>query len=158
MLRCANLSGIDKRPLLITRKSQKPRCFKGVDVGDLPVFIGQMPTRGLVGFCSKNGCASGTKEKKNCFFSDNCTVHPRLINLNNIHLEFLPKNTKSFIQPINRRVIMDFKHFYRKTLIRMILKEIEEKLLKEASSAVTAAKSQVLDEWYPNSSRELAIS
>ena len=38
-------------------------------------------------------------------------------------------------------MIKNFKHFYRKTLIRMMLKEIEERLLEKTSWAVTVSST-----------------
>ena len=68
------------------------------------------------------------KEKK-CFFRGNSAAHLRLLNLRNIQLQLLPKNTTSLIQPMDQGVIRNFKHFYR----RMILEEIEDGLLESDS-------------------------
>ena len=37
ILVCANMSGTDKKKLLVIGKSAKPRCFKGLNVESLPV-------------------------------------------------------------------------------------------------------------------------
>ena len=37
VLVCANMPGTEKKKLLVIGKSKNPRCFKGVDVGKLPV-------------------------------------------------------------------------------------------------------------------------
>ena len=69
LLGCVNLSYDNKRPLLITAKSKKTCFFKGVNVDKLPVVCGANANAWVIGFCSKNGCASGiNNQRKKLFF------------------------------------------------------------------------------------------
>ena len=43
---------------------------------------------------------------------DNATCHPKLDDLVNIELVFLPPNTTSHSQPMDQGVIANFKHHY----------------------------------------------
>ena len=53
--------------------------------------------------------------------------HPDILQegLKNIKLEFLLKNTKSRLQPYDAGIIKNFKHKYRKLLVRYILARID---------------------------------
>ena len=50
---------------------------------------------------------------------DNCPSHPD-IKLSNIKLVFLPKNTTSHLQPLNKGIIAWLKNFYKKQLMTEI--------------------------------------
>ena len=141
VLCCANLFKDDKCLLLKIRKSKKLCCFKGVNVNKLPVVYGVNTNVWITGVLLEKGCASGRKKlmKKIVLFVDNYTAHLWLSYLRNIQLKFLPKNTTSLIQQMDQGVIRNFKHFYRKTLIWMILEEIEEGLLEKSLFAVTVS-------------------
>ena len=60
-------------------------------------------------------------------FLDNAPYHPDILQegLKNIKLEFLPKNTTTRLQPCDAGIIKNFKHEYRKLLIRYILARID---------------------------------
>ena len=49
-------------------------------------------------------------------FLDNCPSHPDL-KFSNIKLQFLPKNTTSHLQPLDKGVIAWIKNFYKKQLM-----------------------------------------
>ena len=56
-------------------------------------------------------------------FLDDAPSHPDILQegLKNIKLEFLPKNTSSRLQPCDAGIMKNYKHKYRKFLIRYIL-------------------------------------
>ena len=58
-------------------------------------------------------------------FIDNCTVHPRLQNLEFIGLFFLSPNATSAIQPLDQGVIKALKVYYRKTMVQSLIHAIE---------------------------------
>ncbi len=49
---------------------------------------------------------------------DNAPVHPFNIEYPNIELLYLPPNTTSKIQPLDRGIIRSFKSIYRRLLVR----------------------------------------
>ena len=60
-------------------------------------------------------------------FLENAPSHPDILQeaLKNIKLKFLPKNITSKLQPCDSGLIKNFKHKYRKLLIRYILARID---------------------------------
>ena len=63
-----------------------------------------------------------SKKRKVILFLDNATCHPETAQagLKNIKLVFLPKNTISRLQPLDAGIIRNFKHKYRKLLVRYL--------------------------------------
>ena len=61
-------------------------------------------------------------------FWDNATCHPETAQagLKNIKLVFLPKNTTSRLQPLDAGIIRNFKHKYRKLLVRYVVSQIDD--------------------------------
>ena len=68
------------------------------------------------------------EKQKIIFFWDNTTCHPETAQagLKNIKLVFLPKNTTSRLQPLDAGIIRNFKHKYRKLLVRYVVCRIDE--------------------------------
>ena len=60
-------------------------------------------------------------------FLENAPSHPEILQeaLKNMKLKFLPKNITSKLQPCDSGLIKNFKHKYRKLLIRYILARID---------------------------------
>lgn len=67
---------------------------------------------------------------------DNAGPHPKLVNLKNITLEFLPPSTTSLIQPLDMGIIKNLKTHYRGLLVTYILKAIEDNLLTPSTCAI----------------------
>ena len=131
VLCCSNMTGTDKRKLLVIGKSVKPRCFKNIDVGSLPVtyranqnawMTSQIFTEWLTEWDSQ----LGKENRKILLLVDNYTAHPKVTTLKNIQLEFLPPNTTSIIQPMDQGIIKSLKSFYRKEIVCMTLAYLEE--------------------------------
>ena len=61
-------------------------------------------------------------------FWDNATCYPETaqVGLKNIKLVFLPKNTTSPLQPLDDGIIRNFKHKYRKLIVRYAVSRIDE--------------------------------
>ena len=61
-------------------------------------------------------------------FWDSAACHPETAHagLKNIKLVFLPKNTTSRLQPLDAGIIRNFKHKYRKLLVRCVVSRIDE--------------------------------
>jgi hypothetical protein len=66
---------------------------------------------------------------------DNCAAHPKNVQLKNITLEFLPPNTTSLIQPLDKGIIKNLKVKYRMKLVHFILEKIEENLFDPSATA-----------------------
>ena len=66
------------------------------------------------------------QKKKICLLLDNCSAHkiddP---GLQCIELVFLPPNTTSAIQPLDQRIIKNFKHYYRRRMLQKIVLAID---------------------------------
>ena len=72
---------------------------------------------------------------QNSPFVDNCTAHPALDIVHNIHLEFLPVNTTSLIQPMDQGIIKNLKTRYRKDLVQMTIAAIQDNLVSSPFTA-----------------------
>ena len=126
VLICANMSGTEKKKLLVIGKSKNPRCFKRVDVGKLPVTYRWNTKAWLTGVIFMEWISEWDRELREAgrrilLLVDNCSAHPALDTLTNIYLEFLPPNTTSMIQPMDQGVIRNLKVNYRKQLISLTL-------------------------------------
>lgn len=124
VLVCANMTGNEKRKLLVIGKSARPRCLKNVK--HLPVTYKSNKKAWMTSDIFEEHIRSWDKELRNknrkiLLLVDNCPSHPELKNLTNIKLVFLPPNTTSILQPMDQGVIKNLKLYYRKSLIiRMI--------------------------------------
>lgn len=127
---CANMSGGDKRRLLIIGKSKDPRCFRGKS---LPItyranknswMTGEIFTEWIRDF----NCEMCRKKRKVLLLVDNCTAHLKnsADRLSNVRLEFLPPNTTSIIQPCDQGIIKNLKSKYRSEVVRKIISDIDD--------------------------------
>lgn len=121
---CANMSGTDKKKLLVIGKSKNPRCFKNVKA--LPVDYDHsrkawMTSDIFTKFISKWEKQLRRENRRILLLIDNCSAHPEITGLTNIRIEFLLPNATSVIQPMDQGVIRSFKCHFRKQLILMLL-------------------------------------
>ena len=56
---------------------------------------------------------------------DNCTAHPRNLELSNINIKFLPPNTTAKLQPCDQGIIQSLKVHYRHQLVKRLLLSME---------------------------------
>uniref|UniRef100_A0A1B6G5E8 HTH CENPB-type domain-containing protein n=1 Tax=Cuerna arida TaxID=1464854 RepID=A0A1B6G5E8_9HEMI len=120
---CANMTGTEKRKLLVIGKSAKPRCFKNVK--RLPVNYtankkAWMTSKIFEDELRKWDNELASRNRKILLLVDNCAAHPKL-NLTNINLVFFPANCTSVLQPMDQGVIRSFKCNYRKQLLKKII-------------------------------------
>ena len=125
---CSNMSGTDKKKLLVIGKSKQPRCFKNVK--SLPVDYEANCNAWMTSEIFENWLRSWDKQlrlqcRKILLLVDNCPAHPNVKALTNIKLEFLPPNTTSIIQPMDQGIIKNIKGFYRKQLCDRLLEELD---------------------------------
>lgn len=124
VLVCANMSGSEKRKLLVIGKYENPRCMK--NVRNLPVRYKANNRSWMTSSLFEDELRRWDqqlqrKSRKILLLVDNCAAHPKLQNLSNIRLEFLPPNCTSEIQPMDQGIIKCLKaHYRRHFLLRMI--------------------------------------
>lgn len=132
VLVAANMTGSEKRKLLVIGKSQHPRCFKNVK--SLPVsYENNNPKAWMTSVIFEKSLRNWDNElkiknKKILLLVDNFPAHPNVMNLKHIKLVFLPPNTTSVLQPMDQSVIISLKVYFRKLLILQIIEYIEKKL------------------------------
>lgn len=148
---CSNMSGTDKKRLLVIGKSKNPRCFK--DVKNIPTDYESstnawMTSDIFVKHISKWERELRKRKRKILLLIDNCSAHPEISGLKNIKIEFLPPNSTSVIQPMDQGVIRSFKSHYRKQLILMLLDRRERMgTTKNANINVLEAIRLMNDAW-----------
>jgi hypothetical protein len=96
---CSNMSGTDKRKLLVIGKRAKPWCFKGISMDSLSVLYHANKSAWMISEIFKKWLMSWNvvlqwKSGKILLVLDNCAAHPHLDSLKNIQLEFLSPNTQ----------------------------------------------------------------
>jgi hypothetical protein len=65
-------------------------------------------------------------ETERYVFTDHCPAHPKeLINLRNIHIEFLPPNTTAVLKPMEQGIIKVMKQQFMKKLVYQLLLQIK---------------------------------
>jgi hypothetical protein len=118
---CTNADGSHKLPPLVIGKYANPRCFKNINISNLPITYRSnakawMLTTLFQEWLQDFDYQVGIKHNKQrvLLFLDNCTNHK----LNNLVLEnvvvyFLPSNTTSKLQPMDSGIIMSFKKYYQ---------------------------------------------
>lgn len=140
---CANASGEHKLPLLVIGKAKKPRAFKNMDFGLLPVKYRAQKSAWMsqdIFIDWFKSCflpeVSKYLRKNNLpeeamLLMDNAPTHP-IEELRSedgkITCHFLPANTTSLIQPMDQGVIESFKRRYRKTFIEGLISETDADL------------------------------
>ena len=122
VLVAANMSGTEKRKLLVIGKSKNPRCFKNIK--QLPVTYKANKSAWMTSQIFEEEVRkwdAELKSRKILLLVDNCPAHPIISNLRNIELAFFPANTTSILQPMDQSVIKSIKgHYRRKMLMDMI--------------------------------------
>ena len=132
LLACANATGSHRLPLVFINKSAKPRCFKHMDMNNLPVhyysqkkswmdcsifsnWFHQRFVPSVSKFCSENGL-----EKKALLLLDNAPSHPSSATMQSddgkIKAMFLPPNTTAAIQPMDQAILDPCKRRYKRKL------------------------------------------
>lgn len=125
---CTNMSGNDKRKLLVIGKSNKPRALK--NSVSLPVTYKGNSKAWMTSAIFKDWIVEfdnemNRKSRKVILFVDNCPSHPHIPNLSSISLIFLPPNTTAAIQPCDQGIIYSLKANYRKRLLCHLINQID---------------------------------
>ncbi|CAB5302280.1 unnamed protein product [Rhizophagus irregularis] len=123
---CANADRSHKLPPLIIGKYANLRCFKNVNIGNLPMFYRNNAKAWMLATIFQEWLQEfdyqvGIKHDKQrvLLLLDNCTSHKiNNLVLENVEVYFLPPNTTSKLQPMDSGIIMSFKKHYRHHHIR----------------------------------------
>uniref|UniRef100_H3AJ53 HTH CENPB-type domain-containing protein n=1 Tax=Latimeria chalumnae TaxID=7897 RepID=H3AJ53_LATCH len=132
-----NKTGNHKLTPLCIGKSRQPRCFYHTNMKPLPIKYKNSKeawmTRDIFKDCFFKSfmpsvrCHLRSKRlpEKAVLLLDNCPAHPPAESLKtsdgNIKVFYLPKNTTSKIQPLDRGIIVNFKKAYRKELVKELV-------------------------------------
>ena len=130
VLLCANMTGNEKRKLLVIGKAKQPRCFKNVK--KLPVRYVANRKAWMTSEIFREELRLWDKElqrkkRKILLILDNCPAHPLVDNLSSIELMFLPSNTTAKIQPMDQGVIRSLKSHFRKFFMQHYILALENK-------------------------------
>ena len=119
----------EKLPMFVIGKAEKLRCFK--DVTSLPCHYkpqrkSWMDSEIFSDYVRKLDTKFDAEGRKIVLIIDNCPANPNVDNLKAIQLVFLPPNTTSKTQPMDRVVIRALKAFYRTNVVRRQIKYVDE--------------------------------
>lgn len=148
VLICANMTGTDKKKLLVIGKSRNPRCFKNVK--SLPVEYTANKKAWMTSTIFEEEIRKWDNKlrrsnRKILLLVDNCPAHPELPNLTNITLVFLPANATSVLQPMDQGIIRSFKNYYRRLLVLQLIDRMEKK--QDTKISVLDAIRIMSDAW-----------
>ncbi|XP_065834220.1 jerky protein homolog-like [Oscarella lobularis] len=142
ILACSNASGSMKLPILVIGKTEKPRCFRGINTDSLPtLYCGKRNawmTREIFGNWFNRCFVPSVKEaleqmgieQKAVLIVDNCSAHPGVEELTSadgkIVTKFLPPNVTAILQPMDQGVLVQVKKKYQRKIFRNLLLQDEQ--------------------------------
>lgn len=140
VLVCSNMTGTEKRKLLVIGKSQKPRCFPK-DQTKLPVTYRNSTNAWMTRAIFEEHLEQWNRSlrcqnRQILLLLDNCSAHPQGLQFSHIKIQFLPPNTTSEIQPMDMGVIKTLKGHYRKLVNRRIIAQLDSDQTKKAVDAI----------------------
>ncbi|XP_055644775.1 tigger transposable element-derived protein 4-like [Toxorhynchites rutilus septentrionalis] len=147
----ANMSGTEKKKLLVIGKSQQPRCFSSVK--SLPVDYANNRRTWMTSELFEKWLRDWdrwdlVKKKKNILLLvDNCPAHPKVTDLRSITLAFLPSNTTSVLQLMDQGTIRSLKSNFRKNLVLEMINCLDG---NESSTKITVLDAILMcnDAWH----------
>ncbi|EGZ08334.1 hypothetical protein PHYSODRAFT_417818, partial [Phytophthora sojae] len=122
---CCNLAGTERLEPIVINRAAKPRCFKGVNVGAIPMdyFSNQKAWMTSEVFLKwVRALNLNMHGRRILLVLDNAAGHVD-IELNNVCIHFLPKNTTSHLQPMDAGIIRNFKLKYKKLFVQWVLEQ-----------------------------------
>ncbi|XP_070550400.1 jerky protein homolog-like [Ptychodera flava] len=168
---CANASGTHKLPPVIIGKSRNPRCFKHVNMDNLPVrYLHQANawmSAELFSTWFRDDFVPSVRHhlrqkqlpEKALLLIDNAPSHPSTDVLQSndglITCMFLPPNTTPLLQPMDQGVLNALKRRYKGKMLRKIVKENSNNIsLTECVKTVTLKDTcyMIAESW-----RELTV-
>lgn len=131
VLLAVNMDGSEKLKPLVIGKAMKPRCFKGIKSFPTDYRANKkawMTTELFNNWLLTVNGDMKRQKRKILLFLDNCTVHNSPPTLSNVELYYFPPNTTSKLQPLDQGIIHNFKTFYRKEIVKLVLQSLDEQL------------------------------
>ena len=116
LLFCANMDGSDKKKMLVIGHFNNPHCMGRGVRRPCPYRANKkawMTSQMFEDYLRTWDRKLTTQRRRIALVIDNATCHPKLDDLVNIELVFLPPNTTSHTQPMDQGVIANFKRHYR---------------------------------------------
>ena len=117
-------------------RSKLPRCFKSLKDASRSMSVhyfsnkkAWMNSEIMESILQRLDRRMNQEKRKVILFWDNATCHPETAKagLKNIKLVFMPKNMASRLKPLDTGIIRNFKHKYRKLLVRYAVNRINER-------------------------------
>ena len=148
ILLCSNMSGNEKLKPFVIGKYAKPRCFKKVNVSNLVKYAPQnsswMTSDLFESWLRDVNRKMGSENRHILLLVDNASCHNSAVELelSNVEVQFLPKNTTSILQPMDMGIIAATKVIYRKHMCRAIINELDKG--KKATAPELAKKLTLL--------------
>lgn len=132
LLLCCSMSG-EKLPPLVVGKYKNPRCFRGVDVKQLPCAYHHsqnawMNTTIFQEWLANLDQKMLAQRRRIILFVDNATPHRIIREFFNIRVAFLPPKCTSLIQPIDQGVIWSLKCKFRRLLLEHVISDVDNDL------------------------------
>lgn len=120
---------IDSQKSIYIGKAASPRCFKGVNVNNLPVIWranrkAWMTTDLYKEYVLRLNKRMSVQQRNVLLFVDNAPSHPKMT-LSHVKIIFLPAKTTSVLQPLDQGIIAAVKHSYRRRLLQTFIKRVE---------------------------------
>ncbi|XP_041364109.1 tigger transposable element-derived protein 6-like [Gigantopelta aegis] len=119
----------EKLKALVIGKSQKPRCFKNVNVDIHVTYVANkkawMTIALFTGWITSVNKIMRQQKRKIIMLLDNATSHGPNLELSNVTLKYLPANTTSHLQPLDQGIIRAFKARYRRHMLRYLVTRID---------------------------------
>jgi hypothetical protein len=128
---CANADGTDKMKMMVIGKYRNPRCFKGIDLGHLPVAYASQKNAWMDRFVYKEWIEKFDQRmtrqgKKALLLMDNVGSHKHDdVSLKSTTIQVLPPNCTSKLQPLDQGIIETCKKYYRMNLLRRVIADAE---------------------------------
>jgi hypothetical protein len=124
------------KPLVIG-KAEKPRCFRNLNVDNLPVIWRSNKKAWMTSYLFSSWLSDFNRQMRIqgrhvLLFLDNAPSHPKDQVYSNVKLYFFPANTTSKLQPLDQGIIKCLKSHYRKRLLRKVISKVDQQ--KDASS------------------------
>ena len=146
LLACSQ-TGEKLKPLVIG-KSNKPRCFKNIDVRKLPILWRSNSKAWMTSAIFTEWLKDINKEmarqkRKILLLIDNAPTHPQNLEFTNLEVRFLPAKTTSRLQPLDQGIIWSFKSHFKQRLLTHQIRWVDA---DESKSVTDLCKSvNVLD-------------
>ena len=128
LLLACSLKGEKLDPVFIGN-SENPRCFRGSKLSSLGVVYywnkkAWMTSKIFSDWLNRINNKFKLQSRRVLLFVDNCSAHGN-IDLSNIKVQFLPKNTTSKLQPCDAGIIQNVKLNYRKMFLRHLISKLD---------------------------------